>query len=105
MANLTAGIQRIGTYLGSTPFSCTGSVFAVGATKVSTLNNSGNPIAWRNGTTFNNLLGAGKDQIPPYSAIIVNPTSNIVTDDTLFAFGTPIASGGTTVANPNALLF
>jgi hypothetical protein len=95
MANLVAGVQRIGTYLGTTSFICTGSVFAVGTTKVSTINSSGSPIAWRNGTTFNNLGGTGKDEISPGAAIIVNPTSNISTDDSLFAFGTPISVGST----------
>lgn len=101
MANLAAGVQRIGTYLGTTPFICTGSVFAVGTTKVSTINASGNPRAWRNGTTFNNLGGSGKDEIAPYSAIIVNPTSAITTNDSLFSFGTPI---NTSIVNSNALL-
>lgn len=93
MANLTAGVQRIGFYFGSIPFLCTGSVFAVGTTKVSTLNNAGNPIAWRNGTTFNNLPGTNKDEIQPNTSIIVNPTSAITTDDTKFSFGTALPSG------------
>ena len=90
MANLTAGIQRIGTYIGSSPFVCTGSVFAVGTTRVATLNTSGNPLIWRNGSNFNNFPGAGKDQIPPGTAIIILPSSGINVDDSLFSFGTPI---------------
>lgn len=105
MANLVAGVPRIGTYLGSTPFTCTGSIFAVGTTKIATLTSSGSPIGWRNGTTFNNLPGTNKDQIPPYAAIIVSPTAAITTDDSVFSFGTPIASGGTTAPlNSNWLL-
>lgn len=91
MAILVTGTQRIGVYLGSTPFACNGSAFAVGTTRIATLNASGNPIAWRNGSSFNNLPGNNKDELPPYSAFIVNPTALITIDDNLFSFGTPLA--------------
>lgn len=94
MANLVAGVQRIGFYFGSVPFSCNGSVFATGTTKISTFNTAGNPIAWRNGTTFNNLSGTARDQLLPNTSFIVNPTSAIVTDDTKFSFGTAVPTSG-----------
>jgi hypothetical protein len=104
MANLAANVTRIGTYIGSTPFVLGTSVFAVGTTKVSSFNVSGSPVSWRNGSTFNNLsAGGNQDQLTSGTAFIVLPTSAITTDDSLFSFNAPIASGGST--NTNAFLF
>lgn len=92
MTTLAPGIQKIGFYIGATPFVLTDSVFAVGTTKIHTTSASGNPVTWRNGSAFNNLNGLNRDEILPYSVVIVNPSDAIVTDDNLFSFGTLVPS-------------
>ncbi|HEY9747268.1 MAG TPA: hypothetical protein V6C63_01100 [Allocoleopsis sp.] len=103
MATLLANVPRIGTYLGEEDFACNGSIFAVGATRIKSINASGVPVSWRNGSPFNNLSPTGnKDKLTPGTAFVILPTSAIVTDDKLFSFNTEIETKN---VNSNSFLF
>jgi hypothetical protein len=95
---LADGVQRIGTYIGSTNFTLNGSAYAVGTTRISSLTSAGAPVAWRSGSGFNNLT-----VLAPGTAFIVLPTGGAVTtDDTLFSFNAPIEGK---VVNSNQFVF
>lgn len=103
MAVLTQSVQQYGVYLGSSPFTLAGSVFATGSTTIFVLNASGSFLSWQNGrSSFLNTLSA----IPAFTAFQILPGGAITTNDAVFSFGTTIATGGgsTTVVNSNNLL-